>query len=298
MNRNRNRNRALGFALVVLVATTTTTPTQAASSRTKSDDHGAAAFGPFDAGSPREVTRAGHKGVPRRSHPKVGMAGQAPGFGPPPPALRTDPDVPEITRSGVNVVAAGLSSHPLYLASLFYAAFLTRTDGPRCQHLPTCSRFASQAVARHGLLGITMGLDRLIQPPSSSSLRLLPEIEWAGVVRFYDPVDNYEFWRTERFSGFPPVVPELPWTPTPQGSTSSTASPTNSPSLQTAPTTTLNSPSTSPWSVLPSNVPPSNVPPSNVPPSRADADLAAPAAPRAPTAPTDTTGPADDPRTP
>jgi putative component of membrane protein insertase Oxa1/YidC/SpoIIIJ protein YidD len=166
-------------------------------------------FAPFDAGAARPVKRQGTTGRTRRAHPMVGAAGQIPGGGPPPPSLRTDPDLPELSTSSPNA-APGLSSNPLHLAALFYANFLTRTDGPRCQHLPTCSRFASQAVARHGLLGISMGLDRVIQPPMSSALRPLPDVEYAGAVRHFDPLENYEWWFPERFTGFPPLVEEEP----------------------------------------------------------------------------------------
>ena len=76
--------------------------------------------------------------------------------------------------------------------------------------MPTCSRFASQAVGRHGVVGIFMGLDRLQQPNESSAIRKLPEIEGFGGVRGFDPVDNYEFWKSERFTGFPPHTQEEP----------------------------------------------------------------------------------------
>ena len=55
-----------------------------------------------------------------------------------------------------------------------------------------------------------MGLDRILQPPSSSSVRLLPELEFGGVFRHYDPLENYEFWRSERFTGLAIVVDEQP----------------------------------------------------------------------------------------
>ena len=167
------------------------------------------AFGPFDAGLARPVLRQKTKGLSRRPHPAVGDLGQIPGAGPPPPALRNDPDLPELAGQKPNS-APGLSGNPLFLISLVYSNFLTRMDGPRCQHLPTCSRFASQAVGRYGVLGIPMGLDRMIQPPSSSALRLLPELEFGGVFRHYDPLENYEFWRAENFTGFPPLVDEQP----------------------------------------------------------------------------------------
>jgi hypothetical protein len=229
----------LAHALTLLAASTSlaATPPSSAPATSAAATSGAATsvaatprvrFGPFDAGDARPVTRQGDKGRARRPHPVVGAVDQIPGAGPPPPPLRRDPYLPEDRGDGansVNVVGAGLSSSPLFLASLFYSNFLTRTDGPRCQHLPTCSRFANQAVARYGVLGIPMGLDRLIQPSSSSALRLLPEVEWSGTTRFFDPLENYEFWHAERFTGFPLLVPEEPLT-LPTATTTTTTSTT------------------------------------------------------------------------
>jgi putative component of membrane protein insertase Oxa1/YidC/SpoIIIJ protein YidD len=170
----------------------------------------AAAFAPFDAGAERAVLRQGKKGTARRAHPSVGDASKVPGEGPPPPSLRLDPDLPERGAPSPNAIGAGLSANPLYLAALIYQHGITRLDGPRCAHLPTCSRFASQAVSRHGALGILMGLDRLIQPNESSALRKHPEVEGYGPVRGFDPVENYRVWESERFTGFPARTPEEP----------------------------------------------------------------------------------------
>jgi hypothetical protein len=169
-------------------------------------------FAPFDAGDKRDVVRQGTKGKARRAHPMVGEAAKVPGEGPPPPPLHLDLDLPEgaVDKKNVNALGGDLSANPLFLASLTYANIITKIDGPRCTHLPTCSRFASQAVARHGVIGIFMGLDRVMQPNESSPLRRLPEVEGFGGVRSYDPVENYEFWHTERFTGFPPPTKEEP----------------------------------------------------------------------------------------
>jgi hypothetical protein len=168
-------------------------------------------FGPWDAGNVRTVERQGDKGLDRHEHPPVGDPGKVPGEGPPPPPLRPDPDVPETALIGVNNYGGqGLSSNPLYFAYLVYSNTLTKVDGPRCAHLPTCSRFAAQAVARHGVLGIMMGLDRVIRPTESSAVRTLPQVEGWGTVRHLDPISNYEFWNEERFTGFPMAAEEKP----------------------------------------------------------------------------------------
>lgn len=215
LERKSDRSRAITLLFCVAVfaapvlAAEPSKPASTATTKATKPTSPFGAFGPFDAGLARPVMRQKTKGVSRRPHPSVGDVGQIPGAGPPPPALRNDPDLPELAGQKPNS-APGLSGNPLFLISLVYSNFLTRMDGPRCQHLPTCSRFASQAVGRYGALGIPMGLDRMIQPPSSSVVRLLPELEFGGVFRHYDPLENYEFWRAENFTGFPPPVDEQP----------------------------------------------------------------------------------------
>lgn len=207
--------------VVVALAATAATPA-AAADRHDPREHEKQPFGPWDAGEARPVTRQGVKGKERRAHPAAGTPAKVPGDGPAPPPLRLDPYIPELALESPNAIGGvgGLSSNPLWLAALTYQNLLTRLDGPRCQHLPTCSRFASQAVARHGAVGILMGLDRLIRPTESSALRHLPEVEGWGGVRGFDPVENYEFWKTERFTGLPVptaeeplLLPPLPTTP-------------------------------------------------------------------------------------
>jgi hypothetical protein len=169
-----------------------------------------APFGPWDAGDKREVKRQGRKGKSRRAHPSLGDPAKVPASGPPPPPLRRDADIPESALPTVNVVGSSLSANPLFLAALVYSSFITKMDGPRCKHYPTCSRFANQAVARHGAIGIPMGLDRLIQDGASSVLRGLPEMEVGESMRHFDPLSNYEFWRADQWSAFLPPADEEP----------------------------------------------------------------------------------------
>jgi len=168
-------------------------------------------FGPWAAGKRRAVGRQGVKGKDREKHPFLGESAKVPASGPPPPPLRRDPDMPERTRPA-NRRATGLSANPLYLAALTYSNFITKIDGARCQHYPTCSRFANQAVAEHGLLGILMGLDRVIQDGNSSVLRALPQLEMpgGGMARHFDPISNYEFWEEDAEEAFPTQVAEEP----------------------------------------------------------------------------------------
>jgi hypothetical protein len=187
-------------------------------------------FAPFDAGEKRAVERQGSPGKSRSRHPFVGHPAKIPAEGALPPPLRRDPDLPEIDLRMANRVGGALSSNPLFLFALTYRHFITKMDGARCHHYPTCSRFASQAVAKHGVLGIPMGLDRLLQTGQSSAIRWHPEVEVLGSRRFFDPLKNYEFWRSENFSAFPRAVAEkgLNLPPLPAGSASPDPAPQGS----------------------------------------------------------------------
>jgi len=87
---------------------------------------------------------------------------------------------------------------PFGLAFGFWQAALTRIDGPRCAHRPTCSAFAHRALARYGLpLGFWIALSRLTRGPRSSAARVLPIGHVPGQVFFVDELDDYAFWRSD-----------------------------------------------------------------------------------------------------
>lgn len=84
---------------------------------------------------------------------------------------------------------------PFGLAFGFWQAVLTRIDGPRCSHRPTCSAFGHQALARHGLpLGFWIALERLMRGARSSAIRMLPAASVPGQVFFIDRLEDYTFW--------------------------------------------------------------------------------------------------------
>jgi putative component of membrane protein insertase Oxa1/YidC/SpoIIIJ protein YidD len=90
------------------------------------------------------------------------------------------------------------SSSFLGLAYLFWKNFLTKSDGPRCAHRPSCSRYAHLAIRTHGIpLGIWMAFDRLMRGSFSSTLRSLELIRTSSGVYFLDPLENNEFWKTD-----------------------------------------------------------------------------------------------------
>ncbi|RVU42207.1 membrane protein insertion efficiency factor YidD [Lujinxingia sediminis] len=93
-------------------------------------------------------------------------------------------------------VATSANSGIFTTAYRLYSRHLTAVDGPRCEHRPTCSRYAYEAVQHHGfLLGSWLAVDRLMRSNSSSVLRRLPieKIE-EGSVYYRDPIEDNDFF--------------------------------------------------------------------------------------------------------
>ncbi|WP_224364574.1 membrane protein insertion efficiency factor YidD [Hyalangium versicolor] len=76
----------------------------------------------------------------------------------------------------------------------FYQTVVTPMDGPRCQHRPTCSLYARQAMARHGLVGLWLAYDRLLRDARSSAIRRLPTALEHGRLVYLDPLEESTFW--------------------------------------------------------------------------------------------------------
>lgn len=99
------------------------------------------------------------------------------------------------TRLPERASAPRLSASPFGLAFQLWSELLTRIDGPRCAHRPSCGHFARQALVRQGpLLGTWMALNRLMRGASSSILRTLPRVIAPGGVFFLDELADYRFW--------------------------------------------------------------------------------------------------------
>ena len=117
-----------------------------------------------------------------------------PAMAPVPPVDRTEPARRPVVANRPRVPAGS----PFGLAFGFWQAALTRIDGPRCAHRPTCSAFGHQAVARHGLpLGFWITLARLTRAARSSAIRMLPVASVPGQVFFVDRLSDYTFWRDD-----------------------------------------------------------------------------------------------------
>ena len=75
----------------------------------------------------------------------------------------------------------------------FFQVYISPVDGDRCPSYPTCSQYAREAVRKHGaMIGLVMTFDRLIH--ETDEVRRAPLIRVHGSYRYYDPVENNDFW--------------------------------------------------------------------------------------------------------
>lgn len=85
------------------------------------------------------------------------------------------------------------SFNPLLWIVRLFRSFLSSVDGPRCSMYPTCSHYSLLAFKKHGpVLGYIMTADRLIH--ESDEPRFVSRIEKHGYYRYYDPINNNDFW--------------------------------------------------------------------------------------------------------
>lgn len=89
-----------------------------------------------------------------------------------------------------------LQSNIIEFAFSIYTNHITKIDGARCEHRPTCSRYAVEAVRKHGFVVCSwLTIDRLSRGSRSSVLRTLPIYKFEeGRPYFRDPVEENDFF--------------------------------------------------------------------------------------------------------
>ena len=94
-------------------------------------------------------------------------------------------------RSGENIPFPGQRVVQRLIG--FFQIYISPVDGDRCPSYPTCSQYALEAVRKHGtLVGMVMSFGRLIH--ESDEIQLAPRIWIKGSYRYYDPIENNDFW--------------------------------------------------------------------------------------------------------
>jgi len=75
----------------------------------------------------------------------------------------------------------------------FFREYISPVDGDRCMMYPSCTGYSIEAVRKHGFfVGYIMTIDRLIH--ENNEMDLAPLRGTGDAARFYDPVENNDFW--------------------------------------------------------------------------------------------------------
>lgn len=76
----------------------------------------------------------------------------------------------------------------------FFKSFISTTDSKRCSHVPSCARYAKEAMETHGpIKGTILSCDRLIRCGGDDRKRL-PQVVVGGKRYSWDPVSANDFW--------------------------------------------------------------------------------------------------------
>ncbi|MBW2020047.1 MAG: membrane protein insertion efficiency factor YidD [Deltaproteobacteria bacterium] len=74
-----------------------------------------------------------------------------------------------------------------------YRDYISPIDGKECPMYPSCSAYSLLCFEKHGFfMGWMMTCDRLLH--EADEMRKAPVIYVNGAERFYDPVENNDFW--------------------------------------------------------------------------------------------------------
>jgi len=84
------------------------------------------------------------------------------------------------------------SGLPAQWVILLYQTQIGPAIGQRCSLLPSCSRYAQQALKKYGIWGIGFIGDRMIREPDVVAQKLKPEII-DGRVKYHDPLNEHDF---------------------------------------------------------------------------------------------------------
>jgi hypothetical protein len=83
--------------------------------------------------------------------------------------------------------------NPLRYLVEVYRNYLSPIDGKTCPMYPSCSKYSLLCFEKHGLfVGWVMTCDRLLH--EADEMRKAPVIYVNSVERFYDPLENNDFW--------------------------------------------------------------------------------------------------------
>lgn len=88
----------------------------------------------------------------------------------------------------------GSVSAPFIFSIQAFRNFISGADGDRCAMYPSCSKYALDAIRRHGsIIGWVMTCDRLMRCGLDET-RHTPPVRVGQRILSSDPVENNDFW--------------------------------------------------------------------------------------------------------
>ena len=88
----------------------------------------------------------------------------------------------------------GDKQHILSSPLVLFQSIVSKADGQGCPMFPSCSRYAAEAVEKHGkIMGLLLTGDRLLRCGHDET-RQSTQVLVNGVPHTYDPVDANTFW--------------------------------------------------------------------------------------------------------
>jgi hypothetical protein len=99
----------------------------------------------------------------------------------------------EKQKSAEKIYETNPAKLPFLWGLELYRKVISKTDGDKCGMYPTCSGYSRRAIKKHGAaIGLMMTADRLFHEVTEA--QRAPLIEKYGVIRYYDPLENNDFW--------------------------------------------------------------------------------------------------------
>jgi len=103
------------------------------------------------------------------------------------PKVKPNVKPKKLTRS------AKTSTSLLDIHFYLWRNYLTKVDGPKCPHIPTCSHFAYLSIKKYGIRGSYYATSRLLGEFGDLSSYGFYELHIInGIGRIYDPVKSYQ----------------------------------------------------------------------------------------------------------
>lgn len=109
------------------------------------------------------------------------------------PALSSPGEEDRPAERAVVARPSGTASLPLIALIRLYQAWFSPVYGNRCPMSPSCSRYAIDAIGKHGpVVGIVMTSGRLMH--EADERKFAPIRNAGDRYLFFDPVENNDFW--------------------------------------------------------------------------------------------------------